>query len=124
MMISEFIERTGFKPTMEEYRKIEEDYYDYEGTKDDFCKDWLKNEGINKMAIERAAKIFELEKKVKEMNLQIEDMQIKLDGHSECMEHMRNERDSWHRRCKENYEKLKKVAKAIELFEEIKEEYL
>lgn len=37
MMISEFIERTGFEPTYDEYQKIEEAYYGFAGSKDAFC---------------------------------------------------------------------------------------
>ena len=43
MMIHEFTERTGYEPTMEEYRFIEESYYDFDGQKDEFCKAWLKD---------------------------------------------------------------------------------
>ena len=42
MMISEFIERTGFEPTASEYVKIEEAYYDFNGNKDEFCKAFVK----------------------------------------------------------------------------------
>ena len=37
MMISEFIERTGFEPTAREYAKIEIAYYDLHGNIDEFC---------------------------------------------------------------------------------------
>ena len=40
MMIHEFTERTGYKPTWEEYREIEKQYYDFDGNKDEFCRDW------------------------------------------------------------------------------------
>jgi hypothetical protein len=43
MMMSEFIERTGVDPTYEEYRYIEESYYEFDGNKDEFCKAWLKD---------------------------------------------------------------------------------
>lgn len=43
MMMREFIERTGYEPTIEEYGFIEESYYDFDGNKDDFCKAWLKD---------------------------------------------------------------------------------
>ena len=42
MMISEFIERTGYEPSYEEYRIIEESYYEFEGNKDEFCRWWKK----------------------------------------------------------------------------------
>lgn len=43
MMMSEFIDRTGYTPTSEEYAMIEESYYDFPGNKDEFCKQWLKD---------------------------------------------------------------------------------
>lgn len=41
MMMSEFVERTGFEPSYEEYRIIEDSYYEFDGNKDEFCK-WFK----------------------------------------------------------------------------------
>lgn len=38
MMMSEFIDRTGFEPTAKEYAKIEEAYYDFDGDKDAFAR--------------------------------------------------------------------------------------
>ena len=43
MMMSEFIERTGYEPTYEEYNYIEESYYEFPGNKDEFCKQWKKD---------------------------------------------------------------------------------
>ena len=43
MMRSEFVERTGYEPDYEEYRMIEESYYEFPGDKDAFCKQWLKD---------------------------------------------------------------------------------
>ena len=43
MMMSEFIDRTGVEPTYEEYHYIEESYYEFDGNKDEFCKQWLKD---------------------------------------------------------------------------------
>lgn len=34
MMMSEFIDRTGFEPTAKEYAKIEDAYYNFDGDKD------------------------------------------------------------------------------------------
>lgn len=42
MMIQEFIDRTNYAPSPDEYRHIESAYYDFDGTKDDFCKWWKK----------------------------------------------------------------------------------
>ena len=38
MMIREFVDRTGFEPTATEYAAIEEKYYSFDGSKDEFCK--------------------------------------------------------------------------------------
>lgn len=43
MLMNEFIERTGFEPTAEEYAEIEEKYYNFDGDKDAFCKEFSKN---------------------------------------------------------------------------------
>lgn len=43
MMYNEFVERTHYNPTIEEYEVIEESYYDFDGNKDDFCKQWVKD---------------------------------------------------------------------------------
>lgn len=57
MMMSEFIDRTGFEPTASEYEKIEKAYYDFDGDKDAFCKAFVKGDGARKLCKARAAKI-------------------------------------------------------------------
>ena len=57
MMMSEFIDRTGFEPTVKEYAKIEEAYYDFGGDKDAFCKAFVKDGGARKLCKARAAEI-------------------------------------------------------------------
>ena len=42
MLVSEFIDRTGYRPTAEEYADIEEAYYVFNGNKDAFCRAWSK----------------------------------------------------------------------------------
>ena len=42
MLISEFIDRTGYQPTAEEYAEIEKEYYHFKGDKDQFCRAWSK----------------------------------------------------------------------------------
>ena len=42
MMQSEFTERTGYAPSSEEYRVIEDMYLMCEVNKDEFCKIWCK----------------------------------------------------------------------------------
>lgn len=43
MMMSEFVERTGYQPNNEEYEQIEESYYTFPGNKDEFCAQWKKD---------------------------------------------------------------------------------
>lgn len=68
MMMSEFIDRTGFEPTYEEYRKIEEAYYEFNGDKDAFCKAFIENGGEKKVYAERAAEIERLRGRLVEMD--------------------------------------------------------
>lgn len=42
MLVSEFIDRTGYQPTADEYAEIEQAYYEYDGDKDKFCRAWSK----------------------------------------------------------------------------------
>lgn len=53
MMISEFIELTGFEPSMEEYSEIEQQYYEFDGDKKAFCKHFIENGGIQKVYAKR-----------------------------------------------------------------------
>lgn len=49
MLLKEFIERTGFTPTENYYTKvIEPEYMASELDKDQFCKQWKRNGGIQK----------------------------------------------------------------------------
>lgn len=43
MMMSEFIERTGYEPSYDEYHYIEESYYVFPGNKDEFCQQWMRD---------------------------------------------------------------------------------
>ena len=43
MLMSEFIDRTGYQPTAEEYIEIEMAYNAFIGDKDKFCRAWCKS---------------------------------------------------------------------------------
>lgn len=60
MMISEFIERTGFEPTADEYAKIEEAYYNFDGDKNAFCKAFVNGNGVSRICRARAEEISRL----------------------------------------------------------------
>ena len=69
MMMSEFIERTKYEPSHEEYIEIEEAYYEFDGNKDEFCKAWLKRKNNGSWAIE-----YNLRKQIRRLN---EDIKVK-----------------------------------------------
>ncbi len=71
MMMQEFIERTGFEPLFDEYKEIEEAYYSFNGNKDEFCADWMKNGGPEKIAEARAKKIEQLNSRILELDRQL-----------------------------------------------------
>ena len=60
MMMSEFIERTGFEPTADEYAKIEEAYYNFDGDKNAFCKAFIDGNGVSRLCRARAEEISRL----------------------------------------------------------------
>lgn len=90
MMISEFIERTGFQPTAEEYAKIEDAYYDFDGDKDAFCKAFVNNGGELKIYKARAEEIARLngqlleiekehKKEISDRDRRIDQLTVELD---------------------------------------------
>ena len=66
MMRSEFIERTGFEPTAAEYEQIEQEYMGTDIDKDQFCKQWVKQGGIQRISRQRVRRIEELEAEVQQ----------------------------------------------------------
>lgn len=60
MMMSEFIERTSFEPTADEYIKIEDAYYNFDGDKDAFCKAFVSGNGVAQICKARADEIARL----------------------------------------------------------------
>lgn len=67
MLMSEFVERTGFTPTAEEYVKIEKSYYTFDGDKDAFCKAFAACSGADRIYRERAEEIERLRSELVEM---------------------------------------------------------
>lgn len=88
MMKSEFIDRTGFEPTAKEYEEIENQYMESELDKDQFCKEWKKNGGIQRLTRYRAIRIEQLEydlEKEKERNSKLEtQLKQSIEGIVEC----------------------------------------
>lgn len=74
MMMSEFIERVGFEPTAAEYQEIEREYKGCDVDKDQFCKEWKKNGGIQRLMRLRARRIEELEAELMKKDRQYDEM--------------------------------------------------
>ena len=67
MMLSEFVERTGFQPTADEYEQIEDAYYNFDGDKDAFCKAFVEQGGEKKVYQARAAELKRLRSQMVEL---------------------------------------------------------
>ena len=74
MMMSEFIDRTGFTPTYEEYLKIEEAYYNFDGNKDDFCRAFVSENGEKQIYQKRAELIEQLKSQLVESDRTFKEM--------------------------------------------------
>ena len=71
MMMSEFVERTGFQPTADEYEQIEDAYYNFDGDKDAFCKAFVEQGGELKIYKARADEIARLRSQMLEVEKQL-----------------------------------------------------
>lgn len=98
MLISEFIERTGFRPTEDYYHTvIEPEYNESDLEKDAWCKQWKKNGGIQKaydaMSKEAAneyCKVLSLEEQVKNLKEELSHLKEMNDNQSQVI---RDERE-------------------------------
>ena len=97
MLQSEFEERVGFTVTSDCYHKcIEPEYNASKLEKDEWCKQWKKDHGIQRAYSWMAKRVEELEKSVKEMSqvsednvakqLEIERLRAENDMISNCLE--------------------------------------
>lgn len=106
MMMSEFIERTNFYPSCDEYRGIEELYYHWQGDKDDFCREFVKNkEAMMNRAREIAVQLFVQERE--RLLSELHKMECKL-----------HEAHTW--RDAEEREAQRQYAKLLSEFEDYK----
>ena len=94
MLISEFIDRTGFRPTEDYYHTvIEPEYNASDLEKDAWCKQWKKNGGIQKaydalqeQASNEYANALNLDSKNRELNKMIASMDEDLTKYKELSE--------------------------------------
>lgn len=123
MLRSEFIERTGFEPTSSEYEQIEKEYMACDENKDDFCKNWKKNGGINRLSRLRARRIEELERELeltdkKLCKLQeasrseVSGLQLKISSKNDEIERLRNSLDDTRNERDLAEDKLGEIKKA------------
>ena len=120
MMISEFIERVGFEPTASEYREIEQEYMGCDIDKDQFCKEWKKNGGIQRLMRLRARKIdsrhcSSFNEMKDNMKRKLDDMTSRYNQCCEANENLDRLLQEAKAAQKEAEEKLETVRKAFEI---------
>ena len=134
MMKSEFIERTGFEPTLEEYREIEAEYMaaPEDVDKDTFCKQWKKRGGVERLMRLRARRIEELEAENESLRREMSERRQKANEESEGLRKQirgleceakgqKRYAENEHRRAKELYDAMElRAIKAEEKLETIK----
>lgn len=64
MTQQEFTERTGFYPTTEQFEAIHKAYLSSEKDKNEWCKEWKSNGGVEQYSKESALEIDSLRKKI------------------------------------------------------------
>ena len=71
MTRTEFVHLTGFVPTPEEYEEIEQAYYLFDGSKEDFCVAFVSGGEAERLYKARAATIEQLQGKILELDRMI-----------------------------------------------------
>lgn len=99
MMIQEFAARTNITPSSEEYHYIEQSYYDFDGNKDEFCKQWLKDIENGKWALE-----LRLRKAIDEQKAEYEEQLKEQEGYLVFYREQFNK----YRKAQEKLDKLNK----------------
>ena len=84
MLLQEFIDRTRFCPSAEEYRKIEEAYNDFDGDKDKFCAYWKRHKGI-------LVTSFRMSKKISEQKITISTLKRNIENYAEELAKLKSE---------------------------------
>lgn len=73
MTLGEFVERTGFDPTAEEFTKIADSYYRFDGDAEAFCKDFVENHRDRDYYVARADEIAKLKGQILELDKQFKN---------------------------------------------------
>lgn len=115
MMKSEFIERVGFEPTAAEYAEIEAEYMGCDTDKDQFCKEWKKNGGVQRLMRLRARRIEELEAELAKEKADYDRMDAQYCKKiNEIRQSWKNESDSLKNRLKDSLESNDKLVKLLD----------
>lgn len=115
MMKSEFIERVGFEPTAAEYAEIEAEYMGCDTDKDQFCKEWKKNGGVQRLMRLRARRIEELEAESAKEKADYDRMDAQYCKKiNEIRQSWKNESDSLKNRLKDSLESNDKLVKLLD----------
>lgn len=115
MMKSEFIERVGFEPTAAEYEEIEAEYMGTDIDKDQFCKEWKKNGGVQRLMRLRARRIEELEAELTKEKADYDRMDAQYCKKiNEIRQSWKNESDSLKNRLKDSQNSNDKLVKLLD----------
>ena len=68
MTRTEFVTITGFEPTPDEYQEIEQAYYHFDGSKEDFCASFVNGGEAERFYKARAVTIERLQGKILELD--------------------------------------------------------
>ena len=109
MMMSEFTERTGYEPTYEEYSLIEESYYNFDGNKDEFCKQWLKDKRNGYWDKEMA-----LLKKIADLEAELKQSKAKELEASKLMVETDMRASKWEAKAKEAESKAEELEQEVQ----------
>lgn len=112
MLYEEFIALTGYRPSYEEYERIERNYMAFDGDKQAFCKAWVM---VNSATVEKYK--IDTEKLSKMEDKEIALVNYVLDADS-VIERIRSRLAMWEKR-KANWEKsIRKLRHLINVLED------
>lgn len=118
MMMSEFIERVGFEPTAAEYQEIEREYMGCDVDKDQFCKEWKKNGGIQRLMRLRARRIEELEAELIKKDRQYDEMDSRYCRRINQLREDMNMNDKLEEAIAENNQQKEELIRMSKLYQE------
>lgn len=92
MMYNEFVKRTNVEISFDEYKYVEDAYYDSNLLKDEFCKEWLEAYKSGKWAVELKFRK-KLDEQEAEMKEKIESVEKDLAWYVRNFDLVRKQRD-------------------------------